>query len=166
MQLPLINDVKDEPECNITSKEDIVINSTIHITGACSPKTLSTLSYHQLQGKGTKSQSVSIDPFMTDILQSYIPPQYLNTNNKIQFEIPHSTQFYNVLAAILSTSFPLDRGPDNQQQQIAEVPDQEEKFQPEPQQFDVFTHEFKVKKHLAFHESLDEIKPIQLSEEV
>ena len=61
--------------------------------------------------------------------------------------------------------FPLDGDPDNQQQQITEVPDQEEQFQPEPEQFDVFTHEFKVKKHLAFHESLDEIKSIQLSEE-
>ena len=109
VQLPLIDDVKDESECNITSKEDIVIDGMINTTGACSPKTLSTISYHQLQGKGTKSQlTVSIDPFMTDILQSYIPPQYLNTNNNIQFEIPHSTQFYNVLAAILATSFPLE----------------------------------------------------------
>ena len=74
---------------------------------------------------------VSIIPFMTDILQSYIPPQYLNTNNNIQFEIPHSTQFYNVLAAILTTSFPLDGDPDNQQQQITEVSDQEEQFPPE-----------------------------------
>ena len=54
MQLPLINDDKDKPECNITSKEDIVIDGTIHTAGACSPKTLSALSYHQLQGKGTK----------------------------------------------------------------------------------------------------------------
>ena len=47
----------------------------INTADSCSPKTLSTLSYHQLQGKGTKLQlTVSIDPFMTDILQSYIPP--------------------------------------------------------------------------------------------
>ena len=119
-----------------------------------------------MQDKGTKSQlTVSIDPFITDILQSYIPPQYLNTNNNIQFEVPHSTQFYNELAVVLATLFPLDGDPDNQQQQITEVPDQEEQFQPEPEQFDIFTHEFKVRKHLAFHESLDEIKPIQLLEE-
>ena len=165
VQLPLINDFKDEPECNITNKEDIIKVGTIHTAGACSLKTLSALSYHQLQGKGTKSQlTVSIEPFITDILQSYISPQYLNTNNNILFEIPHSTQFYNVLATILTTSFPLDGDPDNQQQQITEVSDQEEQFQPEPEQFDVFTHEFKVKKHLVFHESLDEVKPIQLSE--
>ena len=71
----------------------------------------------------------STDPFMTDILQSYIPPQYLNTNNNMQFEIPHSTPFYNILETILTTSLPLDGYPDNQQQQIIEVPDQEEQFQ-------------------------------------
>ena len=65
-QLPLINDVKDEPECNIISKEDIIIDDTIYTAGACFPETLSALSYHQLQGKGTKSQlTVSIDLFMT-----------------------------------------------------------------------------------------------------
>ena len=166
VQLPLINDVVDEPECSITSKEDIMIDGTIYTTGACSPKKPSSLSYHQLQGKGTNSQlTVSIDPFMTDILQSYIPLQYLNTNNNIQFEISHYTQFYNALAAIFVTLFPSDGDPDHQQQQFTELSGQGEQFQPEPDQFDVFTHEFKVKKHLAFQESLDEIRPIQLSEE-
>ena len=146
VQLPLINYDKDESEYNISNKENIIIDGTIHTAGACSPKTLSALSYHQLQGKGTKSQlMVSIDPLMTDIFQSYIPPQYLNTSNNIQFEIPHSTQFYNALAAILTTSFPLDGDPDNQQQQITEVSDQDEQFQLETEQFDVFTQEFKVR---------------------
>ena len=33
VQLPLINDVKEEIDCNIVSKEDIVIDNTIHTTG-------------------------------------------------------------------------------------------------------------------------------------
>ena len=109
--------------------EDIVIHGMINITGACSPKTLSTLSYHQLQDKSIKSQStVSIDTFMTDPLQSYIPQQYLNTNNNIQFEIPHSTQFYNAIEAILTTLFPLVGDPHDQQKQITEVTNQGEQF--------------------------------------
>ena len=71
-----------------------------------------------------------------------------------------------MLAAILTTSFLLDGDPDNQQQHITEVSDQEEQFQPELEQLDALTHAFKVKKHLVFHESLYEIRPIQLSEEI
>ena len=70
---------------------------------------------------------------MVDILQSYIPPQYLTTNNNIQFDIPHSMQFYNVLAAVLTTSFPLDSDLNNPNQQIADILDPDDKFQPETQ---------------------------------
>ena len=85
---------------------------------------------------------------MVNILQFQIPPDYLSTNNTIQFDIPHSTQFYNVLASVLATYSPLDGDLYEAVEQSVDVSDIDNSFQADDdQQFDVFTFQCKVNKH-------------------
>ena len=164
LNIVVINDNNiDEPN---TSNETVLYDYNDHLEVLVTANVSNNLTYHQLTGTTQSQLTITINPNISQILQSNIPSQIFVGNNTISFDINHLAQFYSVLANLLTTYSPFDGDIYTQPDQVSDDDQEFDDTEAQPiKSFNNFYDDIIIHKHLFLHDDLQEIKPIILSPE-